>query len=486
MTYAFNNDWADEATLYHYIDTVDDSNSVSNIAYDNIGNTTSIDGNTLNWKAGRQLDSVIADDNSYSEFFYNANGQISRIDTYNEEMEYENSNVFVWDGDNLISKCTLYSDGSKMIARLLYDSDGETYGYILNDSKAYLYRKNLQGDITGIINAESGVLLAECSYDAYGNMSVHGTSTLKKILALVQLNTSPILYRGYVYSPIGSNMAYYLGSRFYMPRYGRFLNADKHFDTGTGVIGTNMFAYCNNNPVSFIDPTGEVLEVMNFLENIIEFLIMLLKNIPNAFASLLKRNNAIWPIENEYNHHITSHWGFRFLNNQYEHHQGIDIRADVKTPVLAIADGIIVTIDASRETSQGIYMVLQHKMDDIIFYTRYMHLYSVTPGLAVGESVSMGEQIALSGNTSSNGYTVTQHLHFQIQFSNSSSRSDTINPYTGYHRCDTRYDNENPNAFYILSDGLFIFNKSFDPEQSLIYLENNHWSVSIDTSYIQH
>ena len=39
---------------------------------------------------------------------------------------------------------------------------------------------------------------------------------------------------------------------------GRFLNADKHTDICAGVNGTNMFAYCNNNPVVFIDPSGEV------------------------------------------------------------------------------------------------------------------------------------------------------------------------------------------------------------------------------------
>jgi len=67
----------------------------------------------------------------------------------------------------------------------------------------------------------------------------------------------PQLYRGYIYSLVGDEVCYYLGSRFYSPKLGRFLNADKHFDTGTGVLGTNMFAYCNNNPVMNIDPKGE-------------------------------------------------------------------------------------------------------------------------------------------------------------------------------------------------------------------------------------
>ena len=52
---------------------------------------------------------------------------------------------------------------------------------------------------------------------------------------------------------------YYLQSRYYNPEMGRFLNADALVATGQGIIGNNMFAYCNNNPVSYIDPSGKAL-----------------------------------------------------------------------------------------------------------------------------------------------------------------------------------------------------------------------------------
>ena len=45
-------------------------------------------------------------------------------------------------------------------------------------------------------------------------------------------------------------------SRYYDPEVGRFINADGLVDTGTGLLGANMFAYCNNNPVNGYDPTG--------------------------------------------------------------------------------------------------------------------------------------------------------------------------------------------------------------------------------------
>ena len=38
---------------------------------------------------------------------------------------------------------------------------------------------------------------------------------------------------------------------------GRFLNADALASTGQGVLGNNMFAYCNNNPVNAYDYSGE-------------------------------------------------------------------------------------------------------------------------------------------------------------------------------------------------------------------------------------
>ena len=54
---------------------------------------------------------------------------------------------------------------------------------------------------------------------------------------------------------------YYLQSRYYDPALGRFLNADSYASTGQGFLGYNMFAYCNNNPVKYMDVDGEKLEL---------------------------------------------------------------------------------------------------------------------------------------------------------------------------------------------------------------------------------
>ena len=38
---------------------------------------------------------------------------------------------------------------------------------------------------------------------------------------------------------------------------GRFINADGLVSTGQGILGNNMFAYCNNNPVICNDSSGQ-------------------------------------------------------------------------------------------------------------------------------------------------------------------------------------------------------------------------------------
>ena len=64
----------------------------------------------------------------------------------------------------------------------------------------------------------------------------------------------PLRYRGYYYD--AETALYYLQSRYYDPTACRFLNADGYASTGQGIVGTNMFAYCNNDPILFVDFSG--------------------------------------------------------------------------------------------------------------------------------------------------------------------------------------------------------------------------------------
>ncbi len=99
-----------------------------------------------------------------------------------------------------------------------------------------------------IVNS-SGSPVVNYTYNAWGKLC-RTTGSMASTLGTY----NPLRYRGYVYDT--DTGLYYLQSRYYNPEMGRFINADSYASTGQGIIGNNMFAYCNNNPVNMADKTG--------------------------------------------------------------------------------------------------------------------------------------------------------------------------------------------------------------------------------------
>ena len=129
----------------------------------------------------------------------------------------------------------------------------ETTGTFLDDaeieyteSDTYYYITNIQGDVIELLKS-NGESAGYYRYDAWGNdIDLDGNAEI--------IYYNPLRYRGYIYDRVSGY--YYLQTRFYDADVGRFINADAYVSTGQGVLGNNMFAYCLNNPVIFIDPCG--------------------------------------------------------------------------------------------------------------------------------------------------------------------------------------------------------------------------------------
>ncbi|MBS5689739.1 MAG: RHS repeat-associated core domain-containing protein [Firmicutes bacterium] len=118
--------------------------------------------------------------------------------------------------------------------------------------------------MVGLVNS-SGKLVVEYVYDPWGKLLETKIGVAETDSKYTTYNNmalrNPLRYRGYIYDR--DTGLYYLQSRYYDPEIGRFINADSYASTdATGLLSTNMFAYCENDPVNKSDPSGEFWNIV--------------------------------------------------------------------------------------------------------------------------------------------------------------------------------------------------------------------------------
>ena len=228
ITYGYESEyqaWADQLTSY-------DGEA---IRYDASGNPTTYRGYTMTWQ-GRRLTGATNGTHTIS-YSYDENG-IRTQKTVNGTVTNYN-----YHGSALISQVT----GNDTLL-FSYDANGNVAAVNYNGTY-YYYVRNGQNDIIRLIDGENNTVV-EYAYDSWGT-PLSTTGTLASTLGA----QNPFRYRGYVYD--AETGLYYVTSRYYDPEIGRWINADNQLSTGSDLTGLNLFAYCGNNPVNRIDPTGE-------------------------------------------------------------------------------------------------------------------------------------------------------------------------------------------------------------------------------------
>ena len=140
----------------------------------------------------------------------------------------------------------------------LYDANGAPIGMqyldtssVSNVWQTFWYEKDMLGNIVAVYS-NAGVKLISYKYDAWGGISetnhAPGSSTAA--------HYNPFRYRGYYYDV--DLKLYYLNSRYYDPIVGMFISPDdaSYLGANGDLISYNLYAYCSNNPVNFVDPSG--------------------------------------------------------------------------------------------------------------------------------------------------------------------------------------------------------------------------------------
>ena len=97
-------------------------------------------------------------------------------------------------------------------------------------------------------------------------------------------------------------------------------------------------------------------------------------------------------------------------------HNGTDFAMPIGTPITAPANGRVERV--GNHHAAGRYIVVRH---DNGYRTRYLHLSQ--PLVSQGERITMGERIALSGNT---GRSTGPHLHYEVIVNNTPVNAMTV------------------------------------------------------------
>jgi murein DD-endopeptidase MepM/ murein hydrolase activator NlpD len=136
------------------------------------------------------------------------------------------------------------------------------------------------------------------------------------------------------------------------------------------------------------------------------------------------------------NGHFTTFWGedHPHLALMTDGHSGYDFLMPVGTPIKAVAAGTVTRVDTSnapffcpplnRNVTDQMSVYVNHTLaGGVKVQSWYVHISQAQ--VAVGDVVTAGQQIALSGNT---GCTTAPHLHFEV-FKLNGSTATTIDPY---------------------------------------------------------
>ena len=197
--------------------------------YDKAGNLLNDDRAAYSYDAFNRQMAVETFDGNIQINHYDAEG-------LRHEMEENGKLVqFIFQGTEVVVEETQEENIRYIRTHELLASDAEsarTY---------YHYASDEMGSITHVTD-EEGNLLNRYEYDAWGNLTLEDEQVPNRFK-----------YTGEQFDPI--TQQYYLRARFYNPALARFMQEDTY--RGDGL---NLYAYCANNPVRYVDPSGHWCE----------------------------------------------------------------------------------------------------------------------------------------------------------------------------------------------------------------------------------
>lgn len=211
------------------------TNAIASGAYDASGSPLSLGGNIYTWDGANRITNFANASGASSTFTYDGVGHLVRVvDQMNGITTADHS--YVWCGSKRCLAHDNTQNGSPISTQ--YFGQGVIAGGV-----SYYYVRDRLGSVRELITS-GGAVAVQYDYDVYGNpVTLSGSAT------------SDIGYAGYFYhANSGLDFTLY---RAYDPAHGRWLSRDPAGEVG----GINLYAYANENPLLYTDPSGLVCGV---------------------------------------------------------------------------------------------------------------------------------------------------------------------------------------------------------------------------------
>ena len=268
----------------------------------------------------------------------------------------------------------------------------------LTPDGAMFYVTDYLGSVRAVIDGKTGALYKAANYSAFGDESQvivppQGITPAHP-LATAALPDGMTLRDSYtgkeVQTPDFSTGYTDFGARQYSPTLRRWMPPDPLSEKYYGI---SPYAFCNNNPVNFVDPDGE----------------------------------RQWPVNPKYNGYNRRHEN-NFRTSSRPTHNGLDINLgagsnDLGAPVYATHDGIVTRYVSINDDSNpgGNRIQITSENGDVSTY--YMHLDTMSD-LKEGDFVSEGDQLGTIGGSGAGIMKkYPPHLHYELKI-----EGDYVNP----------------------------------------------------------
>lgn len=214
----------------------------TNLTYDTRGNLTGDGTWTFGYDHGNHLVSASKTGTTVSYAYDGMGRRISK--TVNGT-----TTRYLYSGDDLIEE----RDGTGMVlAKYVYEAGVDRPVKVIKGANTYWFQQDALGNVVALVNA-SGQVAEKYTYDIFGAPTIKDGSG-----STLSSSATAFLFTGREWD--SETGLYHYRARACSPVLGRFLQPDPiDFDAGD----SNLYRYCQNSPIYFVDPSGLDIVVNN-------------------------------------------------------------------------------------------------------------------------------------------------------------------------------------------------------------------------------